>query len=117
MIIDNYGSDLFVGRITRFEAQLNGFPLLMWGLICAILTIFLSFSSGFLPFAGDLRASVFVWLLIIFSGLWFSIFLGVPSVMRQGSVLPVSTNLSGIIFVMLILLTMFFGFIKILFPG
>jgi hypothetical protein len=118
VIIDNYGSDLFVGRFTRFEAQLNGFPLLLWGIIFAILTLFLSFgSSFFLPFAGDLRASVFIWLLIIFSGFWFGTFIGIPLFMRQLNVLPVATNLTGIVILILTLVTIFFALLKILFPG
>lgn len=118
VIVDNYGTDLFVGRITRFESQLDGFPLLLCGLFFFLATVFLTFGSGFLPFViGDFRSSVFVWLLIIFAGLWCGIFLGIPIVMRQAKALPVPSNLSGIVLIMLILVTMFFGFLKILFPA
>jgi len=121
VIVDNYGDDLFVGRITRFEPQLNGFSLALWGAFCLILVLFFTFGSDLPLFyyvfsGGDLRASVFIWSLIIFSGLWSAVFIGAPILMRHSKALPVRTNLSAIIFLMIIILIMFFGFLKLLFP-
>jgi hypothetical protein len=60
---------------------------------------------------------VFIWLLIIFSGFWFGTFIGIPLFMRQLNVLPVATNLTGIVILILTLVTIFFALLKILFPG
>ncbi len=121
IIIDNYGNDLFVGRITRFEAQLNSTPLILWGLLFFVAIIVMTVVANSLPFfnfmygTGNLSASVFIWSLIIFSGLWSGIFIGIPIIMRLGNALPVPTNISGIILGMLILADLFFLLLKVVF--
>lgn len=121
IIIDNYGNDLFVGRITRFEAQLNSTPLILWGLAFLLAIVVMSVGANALPFfnfmygAGNLSASVFIWSLIIFSGLWSGIFIGIPIIMRLGNALPVPTNITGVILVMLVFADLFFLLLKVLF--
>jgi hypothetical protein len=113
VIIENYGSDLFVGRITRFEDQLNGFPLLLAGCAALLFTVLAFIGAGFVPF--DIRASITIWSAIISLGLWFATFLGIPKIMRQLNSLPVPSNVTAVILIMLSLMTIFVWFLRVSF--
>ena len=113
VIIENYGSDLFVGRITRFEDQLNGFPLLLAGCAALLFTVLAFMGAGFVPF--DIRASITIWSAIISLGLWFATFLGIPRLMRQLNSLPVPSNVTAVILIMLFIMTIFVWFLRVSF--
>ena len=113
VIIENYGSDLFVGRITRFEDQLNGFPLLLAGCAALLFMVLAFMGAGFVPF--DIRASITIWSAIISLGLWFATFLGIPRLMRQLNSLPVPSNVTAVILIMLFIMTIFVWFLRVSF--
>ncbi len=115
VVIENYGNDLFVGRITRLEDQLNGLPLILLGCLFLLITIAFFVSSGYSYIPFDIRASITMWLVIIFSGIWSATFVGIPKLMRQLNSLPVPSNVTGVVLIMLTLLTIFGWFLKISF--
>jgi len=115
VVVDNYGTDLFVGRITRFEAQLNGAVPFIFIVLFALLTLLLTVASGS-AFYG-MQGSVFLWSVIILSAIWYGVFIGAPRLMQKFDNLPVPSNLYGIFGLMLLALWMFFGLLTLLFPA
>lgn len=117
VIVDNYGNDLFVGRVTRFEGQLDGTIPGVFALLAALAAmIFAGITSASLGSRGaDAGVSVFLWSFIIFGGLWCANFLGLPWLMRRFNLLPRPGNTMIVWLIMLSSLWAFFGFLMLLF--
>ncbi|MFB2917917.1 FHA domain-containing protein [Aerosakkonema funiforme] len=121
VIVDNYGTDLFIGRLTRFESQPDGFvPAAILGLIfliVAILTFFTNFLSTLAYGVYAPTASIALWSLIILTGLWVANFIAVPWLMREFRILPRPGNTLIIWLIILLSLWLFFGLLTFLFPS
>jgi hypothetical protein len=116
VVVDNYGTDLFVGRITRFEAQLSGLVPIIWMIIFLVASVFLTVFSGSWLRLYVNQESVFLWSIIIFATIWCGIFLGAPKLMQKLNSLPVPSNLYTVVGIMLFGLWAFVGLLTILFP-
>jgi hypothetical protein len=77
--VENYGTDLFVGWITRFEPIPTSLLPLMW----LILLIIISF--GLIATTNNVIA-------IIPVGLWFIYYCGIPFLIRKWNILPKKAN-------------------------
>jgi hypothetical protein len=90
LLVESYGSDLFVNWITRFEPPSSEGWLGIWTLV-ALITTFLAFFSQniFLILAPFL--------------LWASVFLLIPTFMQRMEILPKKANAMLLIGIMLIL--------------
>lgn len=123
VVVDNYGSDLFVGILTRFESQPDGFVPAMILAIPLLIVLTISFLSSSL--LGSLASGLYnvspvsigLWLMIIIGGLWAANFLGIPWLMREFKLLPKPANTQLIWLLFLAGLWLFFGLLTLLFPN
>ncbi|MBW4630878.1 MAG: FHA domain-containing protein [Iphinoe sp. HA4291-MV1] len=119
VIVDNYGPDLFIGRLTRFESQPDGFIPVVILAVAILIALFMS--SAFSPLSATLSSSgsqltVFLWVLIIITGLWTANYLAVPWLMQRFRILPKPSNTMIIWLLILGVLWIFLFLLTILFP-
>jgi pSer/pThr/pTyr-binding forkhead associated (FHA) protein len=119
VVVENYGADLFVGRLTRFESQPDGFvPGLILGLsifIVLILTFFSTIFESMFNLYGY-SVSVGLWLLILVGIFWTTNFILVPFLMKEFKLLPRPANTQLIWLLLIFGLWVFVFLLKLLFP-
>lgn len=119
VVVENYGPDLFVSRLTRFESQPDGFvPGVILGLSIFIVLIIMFFSTAFASMFNlyGYSVSIGLWLLIIIGLLWGTNFILVPFLMKEFKLLPRPANTQLIWFVIIFGLWFFSLILKLLFP-
>ena len=121
VVVDNYGSDLFVGRLTRFESQPDGFvPAFILGLalfIVLLMTFFGTVLSSMFSNLSGYSTSIGLWLFIIISLLWATNFILVPFLMKEFKLLPRPANTQLIWLIIIFGFWLFLFLLKLLFPA
>ncbi|RAM53235.1 MAG: hypothetical protein C6Y22_01810 [Hapalosiphonaceae cyanobacterium JJU2] len=99
LLVENYGSDLFVSWITRFEPQPTIIPMILLFILACFLTFLLLLQS--------ISPVPLVQILMIIMPLfiWCEIYLMVPAIMQSIGILPKKAN-AILVMVLLILVTL-----------
>ncbi|MBZ8180734.1 FHA domain-containing protein [Oscillatoria salina] len=80
LLVEKYGSDLFVSWITRFEPQPTPVIMIVWALVASLLAIVL----------GSTSQNFFLFLL--FPLIWWEIYILTPIIMESMGILPKKAN-------------------------
>ncbi|MEH2114641.1 hypothetical protein [Nostoc sp.] len=114
VIVENYGADLFIARLTRFESEIDGTLPGIFAVIALIASLItgLVISQMVHNFAG---IPAFLWSFIIFGSLWYANFMLVPYLMIRLNILPKSGNVIVVWLIILFGLWAFFGLLTLLF--
>jgi hypothetical protein len=112
VLIDNYGTDLFIARLTRFESAIDG---TLPGIFAVLAFLASLLTTGVVSSQSSEGLTAFFWSLIIFGGLWYANFMIVPSLMIRFNILPKPGNLIVVWLMILFGLWASFGFLSILF--
>jgi hypothetical protein len=99
LLVENYGTDLFVSWVTRFEPEPTPVVMGLWLLLASILTLILLPTTQ-----GNLYLSS------IPICIWILIYIATPKVMQGGGVVPKKANSRLLIFCLLII---YFVFISV----
>lgn len=93
LLIEKYGSDLFVSWITRYEPEDSFIPMMLWLIVASFLSL-VSIPTGSVP------------LFLLPIVLWSEYFLLTPLIMQSTNTLPNAAN-ARVINLLVILLTIF----------
>jgi Inner membrane component of T3SS, cytoplasmic domain len=92
LLIENYGSDLFVSWVTRFEPDPTAIGPLLWFILAIVLTLIL------MP---NFMGNIFIFTIPI--AIWSIVYLLTPYLMLKLKILPKQSNARLVIFILLVI--------------